>query len=1143
MPPLAASAETLLYLDFEDATPGEQPVASASPRPLKTNTGPEAGLPITPAEGGPIGIAIAPYSGSPATNYVGEGQFLRLWDYDTKVGLGLEYNFVESASEQVSLLRYGLDFAATSASVSGAQDLRISLGAYYDQDKINLSNGGNRPFMITVDNDGNIVLSLSDSDSISGSFSTDAPHHLDIFINDYEDRTFVLDYDGEHRLYTNSVTVFLDGEFFAQGMLDNTLNYRLQAANFGRIGFVSTTSTVSVDFLIDNLEVQTLDDLSEDANPVPWPGDQPDLSGDEGEDYDLVLLDETFDYRAGPLDRISRWANATGMPDLEVQADGVLDLDPAGSTASGHYQLGFYDSQLVKRSPVGTEPGPRVYLRADLRLDGSTAGLAPTPIMGLQNGSIADRVTGLVWVGEGSTTDSLKVGLSVTDDVADIQWSPVEITDQAWHTLVVRKSYGTNDRALWLDPADAAAEPDLLVAVEKDTSDASVAGVALLDSAEGVPLSLDNLRASGSLAMSLDRTPVERPALSVTQQTGQYTIDAADYFAQFTGNLQLQRLAAGGEDLLYTGAAYPSGGWELINEGSIGKNVMLGDQYFAMQTEYVLSAVAARRDGFTITLQNNDDANAGTYRFAFQASRISEIRDGAGTVIVPSASAAAAEALVLSTGYNTLQLTGVDRVYLDAAEDALIVEAELQSREIRDIEVTPSATHVASPQQYQVFQRQTLEQGPVEIAGRAVNGADAVVVSFSGGTPLAGSLPDTVTIPISADGHFAETVTLPAGGWYTATLSFQQDATEIAQQVVEKFGVGEVFIGSGQSNSTNSGTEPTYPSSEFAVSFSGGHWQPAADPQPGIHGLSTKGSYYPALLDSLAADLQVPVAIASTGHGGTSVSQWQPDYEYDYTTYLSYARYNGLYPWTLHRIEQLGAGGFRGVLWHQGESDSSHEPGVIRTSQEEYYNGMKTLIESTQAAAGWDMPWFVAQASVWPVDNPNGDIQISSAQQQLWADGIALQGANSDTLGLEYRQPDGSRVHFTPEGLAAHAALWAEILEPYIQQQAGEAQWVGENLAGAEPLAGTSWYHAGQFGWLWARSQPWVWQDDWGWLWIDGGPGGWWMFHDATYEELGWLWTSASLYPLFYSADTAQWCDRVGNKVWLFTEQRWLRLE
>ena len=40
---------------------------------------------------------------------------------------------------------------------------------------------------------------------------------------------------------------------------------------------------------------------------------------------------------------------------------------------------------------------------------------------------------------------------------------------------------------------------------------------------------------------------------------------------------------------------------------------------------------------------------------------------------------------------------------------------------------------------------------------------------------------------------------------------------------------------------------------------------------------------------------------------GTSVNQWQPDGE--------------LFRWMMTRIGQLGPHGFRGLQWHQGESD------------------------------------------------------------------------------------------------------------------------------------------------------------------------------------------------------------------------------
>src|SRR6202035_2108016 len=122
--------------------------------------------------------------------------------------------------------------------------------------------------------------------------------------------------------------------------------------------------------------------------------------------------------------------------------------------------------------------------------------------------------------------------------------------------------------------------------------------------------------------------------------------------------------------------------------------------------------------------------------------------------------------------------------------------------------------------------------------------------------------------------------------------------------------------------------------------------------------------------DALYQKYHVPVGIASTGHGGTSVKQWQPGAE--------------LFPHMMKRIEQLGPHGFRAVLWHQGESD-------VGMSTDDYARLLTNLIQESTKAAGWDFPWFVAQVSYHNPSSPSNEA-IREAQKKLWDSKVALQG-------------------------------------------------------------------------------------------------------------------------------------------------------
>lgn len=306
------------------------------------------------------------------------------------------------------------------------------------------------------------------------------------------------------------------------------------------------------------------------------------------------------------------------------------------------------------------------------------------------------------------------------------------------------------------------------------------------------------------------------------------------------------------------------------------------------------------------------------------------------------------------------------------------------------------ALTVLSPMDYQVFQRQTAKEGRIRIAGRFTGDGDKLEYRMGDGKWTELGI-DKQT------GNFAAEFNVSAGGWYRCEIRITKDGKEIALKVIEHVGVGEVFVAAGQSNSTNGGEKKLKSESGMVSTFSGELWRLADDPQPGVHDNSGGGSFYPPLGDLLYEKFKVPVAFAVTGHGGSSVAQWQAGGE--------------LFNWMEMRIQQLGPQGFRAVLWHQGEADAT-------TLEQEYYDRLKTIIEQSNLLTGWSFPWMVAQV---------GGGQTRKAKERLWSDGVALEGPDSDALrGLENRISK-TNGHFNEAGLNRHAALWAEKLETYLK--------------------------------------------------------------------------------------------------------------
>jgi hypothetical protein len=290
-------------------------------------------------------------------------------------------------------------------------------------------------------------------------------------------------------------------------------------------------------------------------------------------------------------------------------------------------------------------------------------------------------------------------------------------------------------------------------------------------------------------------------------------------------------------------------------------------------------------------------------------------------------------------------------------------------------------------------------------------------------------------------GEFHADLKTAAGGFYEIDVRVRHGASNVDTLTVPHVGVGEVFVVSGQSNSTNYGEVPQVTETGMVASFSGEAWRLANDPQPGVQDNSKKGSFIPSFGDALYWKYQVPIGVASAGHGSTSVRQWLPAGEPvevmpTMTKYVVQAAdgtltsdgtlFNGM----MTRIRQLGVHGFRAVLWHQGESDSHQKP-EHEISGETYRRMLEHVILSTRKQAGWDIPWFVAEASYGTPEIPSWP-PVREAQRNLWLSGVALPGPDTDTLGSPYRQNNGMGVHFSAAGLKAHGQLWAQQVELYL---------------------------------------------------------------------------------------------------------------
>lgn len=353
---------------------------------------------------------------------------------------------------------------------------------------------------------------------------------------------------------------------------------------------------------------------------------------------------------------------------------------------------------------------------------------------------------------------------------------------------------------------------------------------------------------------------------------------------------------------------------------------------------------------------------------------------------------------------------------------------------------------LASPADFQVFQRRTATSGIVVIEGTleapvhgALTNVDAIEARLIDNT----ATNEWTALPFDNRVRgFRGELACPARGWFRLELRLVGEGQTVFATTVEHVGVGEIFLVAGQSNSANHGESRQQAKSPLVVAFGNGAWQPARDPEPGATGKG--GSFLPAFGDAMVEKFNVPVALVPLGVGSTSVREWLPKGDAvaapsDTGRNLVCVASNRwlctgeLFGRITQAEDALGTNGFRAVLWHQGESDS-HEPPDRQITPEQYRQYLQRVIEASRAAAGWRVPWFVAQASYHSPED-TGSPELRAAQRSLVTDGIALAGPNTDTLGPEFRQNNGRGVHLNAMGLQRHGRMWADLVSPWLEQQ------------------------------------------------------------------------------------------------------------
>ena len=239
---------TLLFEDYETGQRvGSSPVRASEVRPVT----PAARLFTRVVDG--------------CENAAGTGKGVRLFDNDSSSGAGcrLEYNIGSHALGQCSAVRVDFSFAALTTAASG-DGLKVSVGEY----GVRQTSGSVRFMDCRLNADGTVDFASGSGPDRLGNALLSSNNTMSIFINDLDARTVTYTGpDGTTNTRTaNSVAYWLNGSRVLNTLLENrtTANGTVFSSsnNIGRISFVSGSADYGLDYVIDDLAVSALSDVT-----------------------------------------------------------------------------------------------------------------------------------------------------------------------------------------------------------------------------------------------------------------------------------------------------------------------------------------------------------------------------------------------------------------------------------------------------------------------------------------------------------------------------------------------------------------------------------------------------------------------------------------------------------------------------------------------------------------------------------------------------------------------------------------------------------------------------------------------------------------------------------------------------------------
>jgi hypothetical protein len=341
---------------------------------------------------------------------------------------------------------------------------------------------------------------------------------------------------------------------------------------------------------------------------------------------------------------------------------------------------------------------------------------------------------------------------------------------------------------------------------------------------------------------------------------------------------------------------------------------------------------------------------------------------------------------------------------------------------------------ITFPLSRMVFQRNNSNTGTIPITGtyqQSVDRIEARVVPMQGGRQT-----DWQTIQNNPQGGWYSGSLTVQGGWYQLEVRGILNGNPVANNDIQRVGVGEVFLVAGQSNGRgwlNYGAAAAGDDRVNCVNYFNGSGSNSGLPQPSFQKLDANVTVSPyglsawcwgKLGDLITSRYNVPVMFYNAAWDGTIIRSWQE------------SRNGGtaVIPWTggnyptgqpygnmrMALNYYASMSGVRAVLWDQGEGDSQ-----LGTFGSSYISDLQAVIAQSRLDYGKNVGWVVARASYAGPNFGTSATIINAQNTVIGSTGNVFGGPNTDVIQIP--RPDG--IHLQGQGLIDAANAWNSALD------------------------------------------------------------------------------------------------------------------